>query len=248
MFQSCRRLLPSAPRPRHSTFAIIAAVTTTRIDSNTRGLRRTRRSGHTRLQQEQKETVRRQLLDAAQAAFAELSYVGTGVEDIATRAGVSRTSFYRHFDSKWAIACALIEAIKPEIYALWAGLAAGGNPGARQLREWLDRFLGYIAAHRSLMITIREVETNEYQSFIAVMATHAQIIELLAAGIPAFRPAAQAGPEHEAARVAAHMLLMQFDQFCYVLGVRGWAVDRQIAIDVMVRNFRRFLADFRPAR
>ena len=43
---------------------------------------------------------REQLLDTAAAMFAETPYEDVYVEDIATRAGVSRALLYHHFPSK----------------------------------------------------------------------------------------------------------------------------------------------------
>lgn len=55
------------------------------------------------------EETYRTLLDAAQAAFAELGYEGAGVAEICRRAGVSKGAFYHHFASKQALFLALLE-------------------------------------------------------------------------------------------------------------------------------------------
>lgn len=43
---------------------------------------------------------REQILDAATRAFARAGYTATGLDDIATEAGLTRAMLYRHFDSK----------------------------------------------------------------------------------------------------------------------------------------------------
>jgi AcrR family transcriptional regulator len=43
---------------------------------------------------------REQILDAATRAFARAGYVTTGLDDVATEAGITRVLLYRHFDSK----------------------------------------------------------------------------------------------------------------------------------------------------
>ncbi len=55
------------------------------------------------------EETYRALLDAAQAAFAELGYAEAGVAEICRRAGVSKGAFYHHFPSKQALFLALLE-------------------------------------------------------------------------------------------------------------------------------------------
>ena len=45
-------------------------------------------------------TTRSRLVDSAMALFAEQGFEATSVEDIAARAGVGRTTFFRHFPTK----------------------------------------------------------------------------------------------------------------------------------------------------
>ena len=59
-------------------------------------------------------STRRRLVDSAMALFAEQGFEGTSVEDIAARAGVGRTTFFRHFPTKDDLIAAM----------------AAGDPGA----------------------------------------------------------------------------------------------------------------------
>lgn len=43
---------------------------------------------------------REQILDAATRAFARAGFVGTGLDDVAAEAGITRVMLYRHFESK----------------------------------------------------------------------------------------------------------------------------------------------------
>jgi AcrR family transcriptional regulator len=43
---------------------------------------------------------REQILEAATRAFARAGYAGTGLDDVAAEAGITRVLLYRHFDSK----------------------------------------------------------------------------------------------------------------------------------------------------
>lgn len=55
------------------------------------------------------EATRRRILDSAVELFSDLGYGETGLADILQRAGVSKGAFYYHFDSKEAVATAIIE-------------------------------------------------------------------------------------------------------------------------------------------
>jgi len=55
------------------------------------------------------EATRRRIIDSAVDLFDELGYGETGLADVLHRAGVSKGAFYYHFDSKEAVATAIID-------------------------------------------------------------------------------------------------------------------------------------------
>lgn len=55
------------------------------------------------------EATRRKIIDSAVHLFSEMGYGETGLADVLQRAGVSKGAFYYHFDSKEAVAAAIIE-------------------------------------------------------------------------------------------------------------------------------------------
>lgn len=76
------------------------------------------------------EATRRRILDSAVDLFSELGYGETGLADVLQRAGVSKGAFYYHFDSKEAVATAIIEefsgTVRKSVFALF-------DPGAPEL-------------------------------------------------------------------------------------------------------------------
>lgn len=54
------------------------------------------------------EATRRKIIDTAVELFSDLGYGETGLADVLQRAGVSKGAFYYHFDSKEAVAKAII--------------------------------------------------------------------------------------------------------------------------------------------
>ena len=61
------------------------------------------------------EATRRRILDSAVDLFDELGYGETGLADVLQRANVSKGAFYYHFDSKEAVATAIIEDYRHQI-------------------------------------------------------------------------------------------------------------------------------------
>lgn len=61
------------------------------------------------LREAQKRMTRQRLLEEGLAAFAEQGYSATTIDDIATRVGATRATFYLHFSSKAELVRALVE-------------------------------------------------------------------------------------------------------------------------------------------
>jgi AcrR family transcriptional regulator len=59
--------------------------------------------------QARSETTRQKLLDAAIDLFTQVGYATAGLEEIIERTGMTKGALYHHFDSKEALATAIIE-------------------------------------------------------------------------------------------------------------------------------------------
>ena len=99
---------------------------------------------------------RGRLLAAMAAAVAVKGYAGVAVADVIAQAGVSRKTFYEHFDNKDecflaaydAGVEAMLEAIDDAIRAAIAASAAGGpSAGAAVARAGTARYLETLAAN-----------------------------------------------------------------------------------------------------
>ena len=77
-------------------------------------------------------STRRRLVDSAMALFAEQGYEATSVEDVAARAGVGRTTFFRHFPTKEDVVFPDHDALLEKV---GARLATGTTATARTALE-----------------------------------------------------------------------------------------------------------------
>jgi AcrR family transcriptional regulator len=59
--------------------------------------------------QARSETTRQRILDAAMDVFGEVGYAAAGLGEVIARAGMTKGALYHHFDSKEALATAIIE-------------------------------------------------------------------------------------------------------------------------------------------
>lgn len=103
---------------------------------------------------------RNRLLDAALQVIRTKGYSATRVEDICEAAGLSKGSFFHHFESKEALAVAAAE--------YWSELTGGLFASAHyhQHEDPLDRVLAYIDFRRSLV----RGELPEWTCLVGTMA------------------------------------------------------------------------------
>jgi AcrR family transcriptional regulator len=86
-------------------------------------------------QAERRDRTRGALLDAARELFGEHGFAATGRDDIAKRAGVTSGALYHHFESKTAVAEAVIEALDAELVERVVAAARRGTDPFDQLRR-----------------------------------------------------------------------------------------------------------------
>lgn len=89
------------------------------------------------------------ILDAADAAFREKGFVATSVEEIATRAGLTRKTVYNLFASKDDIASQLISRVEANDAAYRDRMAAGED-ALRILEDVFQDSAGWCLANPSL--------------------------------------------------------------------------------------------------
>lgn len=111
------------------------------------------------LREAQKQLTRRLLLDSGLATFEAKGYAATTIDDIASGAGTTRTTFYLHFPSKAELMKAIITDLDEILVRSddppLTDVVASGDP--RLVREWLVRKIdqwseigrGVTAAHEA---------------------------------------------------------------------------------------------------
>jgi AcrR family transcriptional regulator len=89
---------------------------------------------------------REQLIQTARVVFAERGYDGAAIEEIASRAGVSKPVVYEHFGGKEGLYAVVVDRDVTLLLAMMRDALSSGN--ARQLLEQAaTAFLDFIDAH-----------------------------------------------------------------------------------------------------
>ncbi|QKW07056.1 TetR/AcrR family transcriptional regulator [Streptomyces sp. NA04227] len=146
-------------------------------DSSTQGNEKARRSRRTRMTGAQR---RQQLLEIGRTVFAAKGFEGTSVEEIASRAGVSKPVVYEHFGGKEGLYAVVVDR---EMRALLDGVT--GSLTAGHPRELLEQaafaLLDYIEEHTDgFRILVRDSpvaqSTGSFASLISDIATQVEDI------------------------------------------------------------------------
>jgi AcrR family transcriptional regulator len=183
-------------------------------------------------------------LDAAAKAFVENSYPATTVDDILRRADIGRATFYRHFSSVFDVAKGLIEQFKPIFLELYEELGRSPAPTLCEIEDWIRHHLSMYRETSPFMVLLLEVSGAEPEFFPILKKLAHEYIGRLAVGIPAFRLAVSDEPSGRRAQTAALLLLENLSSFCYLVVLRGWDIDEELAISIIAQNFARFIEEY----
>jgi AcrR family transcriptional regulator len=196
-----------------------------------------RAGGRTRLQQRQKETSRERLIAAARDAFAEISYAGSAIDDIVKRAGVNRSTFYRHFDSKFAIAKAMFEPFWTQLFAVYGNFVPSDPPSDAEIEAWIRRLVTFYRAHGPYFTTIGQVESLEPEGLRWGETIRLEAMRLLGERLPAFRHATS-GTASSKARVRVRLMMIELELCVYDLAFNPEA-EWDATIAVLGEDIRR---------
>ncbi|PSL39695.1 TetR family transcriptional regulator [Labedella gwakjiensis] len=116
------------------------------------------------------------LEEAAAELFLEQSYDGTTIDEISTRAGVARTTFFNYFGSKGDLLWVELDAAIPRLRAA-LDAPEGPTPGLESVEAALSRVADGISAarvpwaiaHRDLMGTTAELQATGLARLLEVV-------------------------------------------------------------------------------
>jgi AcrR family transcriptional regulator len=117
-------------------------------------------------QTEKRAAVEAAVLEATEALLREgRPYGDLPVEEIATRAGISRTAFYFYFRDKRELLMRLTEDVADVLYAEADAWWSGEGDGQRELRRALEQVIALYREHAVLLRAV--VEASAYDEVVA---------------------------------------------------------------------------------
>lgn len=91
------------------------------------------------------EVTRQKILDAAVDLFSEVGYASTGLGEIIERAEITKGALYYHFDSREALAAAIIEDATDRVIGVFREIAQSSSPAMENMIHGSFVVLGMIA-------------------------------------------------------------------------------------------------------
>jgi AcrR family transcriptional regulator len=125
---------------------------------------------------------RTRLLEAAAAVFARAGYADASAEAIAREAGMSKATFYEHFDNKEESILALFDQAASEtLEAMAEAASAAGHDSRKRMQAGAKAFLEMLAEHpnesQTLLVEIIGAGDAGADRRDNVLATFAQAID-----------------------------------------------------------------------
>ena len=201
---------------------------------------------HTR-QEQQKQDSRERILEAAKTVLAELPYAVMAVEDVIAEAQVSRTTFYRHFDGKFAIFKELHRPFLATLYEVYDGLGRHPDPTLEQIGDWVRSFLDFYRRDIILVRAFWNIYSIEPDFNPIAENITETICRRLSVTLPAFRRSLSNDRADAAAKIEARLLLQDIHNFGIEAVIRQWDLDTDIAIAILARRIRAFLSAYGSA-
>jgi AcrR family transcriptional regulator len=197
--------------------------------------------GPTELQRQQKQTSHQKLLEAAYLSFAELTYAATTIDHIVSRAAVNRSTFYRHFDSKFAIAKSLFVDFWPRLFAEFDRLSSS-DPNEDEIEEWIGNLIVFYRENRPFYMTLGQIPTLEPEGGRWEENVRTELLTRLGTRIAAFRRATSPDSTPEL-RIRVRMWMGNFEQSVFFLAFGDHTPDMDALLRYIVRETRKLIAE-----
>lgn len=207
--------------------------------------RRGRPPGRSPYQEERRRQTSAAILSGAADVFSSKPYVSATIDDIIRAAGISRATFYGHFETKLALAVAIYDATGSDWHSHFDKLADWEKWDRSGLKRWIRELAGLYVAHGYVTTLVDQLAVFEDSFRARLQSDRYELVRRLGAvGVRGFAQAASAADDNAACRARAHLLLMRLDQVCGMIarGDGAPAIDREAFIDLLADELHGTLA------
>jgi len=197
-----------------------------------------RTAGISRFAAARKENNLGNLRESAERLLRERGYVAVSVDDIARGAGVTRRTFYKHFDGKLEIAMDIFVRQMEKSKRIWGSIAETDFHDPDEVLAWIHRLIDYYNGNPITRMML-EIGVFEPQSTERLQSVAPIIMAELGKAIPAFTFAGAPGEEQRWAE--GWMLVMEIMNHTYMLAAGFSLVEPGLVAQLLARKFHAFV-------
>lgn len=191
-------------------------------------------------QRRRKEDSRERLLAAATEMFCARGYFAVSVEDISSAAGVSRMTFYRHFNGKDAIAAEIFRRNSREALPRYLVIGERDYRDHNVVADWIRSLFEADAASRQLLQVFIQANAEATEFTASAQTIFSDLIAKLGKSIPAFALDPADPAQHRRWLEAWLLLYEMLYQSNHAARGSGIATDPLI-IDILADRFLAFV-------
>ncbi len=191
-------------------------------------------------QEKRKRDNRDRLLAAAMTEFCNRGYLAVPVEDIASRAGVSRMTFYRHFSNKADLAAELFNAAAATAMPRFVRITTMVYRDRDEVLKWIKALFEADYKNRRALRAFAQATVDEDSFTERAQQLISEIIQILGATIPAFAVDPDR-PDERRRWLEAWLLIYEIlDQGNHAALNSGVATD-PLVIEILADRFLQFV-------
>lgn len=191
----------------------------------------------------QADATREKLIAAARAQFLADGYFAVSVDDIAKAAGLSRATFYLHFQSKEQVLVALVceESMGLDSFYRWF---ARNRPTKANIRRFVLLLVRINKLSRRQMSLFRQASAYSNDVIRMFSVDLERHLGMMGESIPAFLAGGRAASQERRRHAQARLLYYQLEQFAFFASALGDEIDLDAETDALVDNIRAFIKEF----
>lgn len=193
------------------------------------------------LREEHRLVTRARIRRAARVCFERSDVCEVSLEMVAAEAEIGRATLYLYYPNKNALLIDLIAHSLRAADRTYSHLADIPSSDFVHVRAWLAKYLQDVIGHHG-MIPLFQSEVALDSQVRKLMAEHrARAIALLGRRFAAFNCDAVEGEARARRRCEAEFMIILVQQFCGVACHPDFALDREVAIDVVAERLHAML-------
>jgi AcrR family transcriptional regulator len=197
------------------------------------------------LRERQRELTREALVRGARVAFEERGYAAVTVDDITSRAGTSRGTFYLHFTKATVLQELLYEAFRfsdsVEDSSAPVALPIADLSGPAAVRAWLRGYVGVWETHRRLARAWMEGDAIDPELRAMTDRRIRRAVDALSTRIQDEHRRRGLAVTPEQAQARATLMDLELQYFCYHVVGRELPTPIEAGVDAMAEHWARSL-------